>query len=445
MKQLAYTQTGLIGSQIKGGIMAFVNKKYTVNTLAYGVRWDTSQSSPVMTKGIILTGGVFIPFDYADFPIQQQMKRCVLNASKEFQYYLGADDSTKKSDGTASNIDGTDGQVHVQAAQFEYIHVTDGNYVYLLVGQGSFHFTKSDASVVLSTIHPWFWEGGTLADHKYIGAFEGVLYDDSVSAYVDGTGSSLYTAGDKIHSVAGYLPMTYISRTELRAGCTVDAPFHSQGYWSDHAILMLYLTEFATWNSQSALPGYTEGGAWDLAKRCKSGITQTLGNQSGSITWGDADSGLRCAYDFSGTPTIVVANSFRGIENPFGHIWKWVDGIKIESVGDPLTDANVFISNNPADWDDDGDSTDYEDLGIDLPLSNGYQSALHPGTFLPSVAAGGSTTYMTDYYYASSSAGLRALLSGGSLDAGALAGFADRIAANAGSYRSASLGGRAAA
>ena len=240
--------------------------------------------------------------------------------------------------------------------------------------------------------------------------------------------------------------MTYITRTEVRAGCAVDTAFHQQGYWSDHAILMLYLTEFATWNSQSALPGYTEGGSWDLAKRCKSGITKTLGNQSGSITWGDADSGLRCSHDFSGTPTVVVANSFRGIENPFGHLWKWVDGIKIQFVGSPLTDANVFVSNNPADWDDNDDNTDYEDLEIDLPLSNGYQSALHPGTFLPSVAAGGSTTYVTDYYYASSSAGWRALLSGGSLSDGAAAGCACRGATSAGSSdRGAHFGGRAAA
>ena len=412
---------------------------------AYGTRWDTTASSPVLTKGIV-AAGVFIPFDYTGFPIQEQMRRCVLNSIKELQYFTGADDSTKKADGTAANIDGTDGQVHVQVPKFEYLQTVDGNYRYDLVGTGTFYLTKSDTSVVFSSIHPWFWEGGSLADHKYIGAFEGVLYDDTSSAYVDGTGSSLYASGDKIHSISGYIPMTYISRPELRAGCTVDAAFHQQGYWSDHAILLLYITEFATWNSQIAIPGYTEGTPWDLAKRCKTGITATLGNQSGSVTYGDADVSLRCSYDWSGTPTIVVANSFRGIENFYGHIWKWVDGVKFEFVGDPLSAANIYVSNNPADWDDDENSTDYTDLGVDLPLASGYQSALHPGTFLPSsVSGGGSDTYITDYYYVGS-AGWRALVSGGHLYDGGRAGVARRNADNAGSSdRTESLGGRPAA
>jgi len=417
---------------------------YTNIMSAYGVRWTTNTSSPIMTKGIV-AGGVFVPFAYTEHPIQAQMKRCVTDASLALKYYLKESDSTKKADGTDANIDGTDGQAMVQTRKFECLDVTDGNYRYLIVGWQPFYLTKSDSSVVQSIVHPWFWEGGVLADHRYMSAFEGVLYDDAGEDYADGTGSSLYASGDKIHSVAGYIPMTYISRAEMRVACAVDSPYHAHGYWGDHAIMMLYLTEYATWNSQLALPGYTGGGGWDLTKRCKTGITQTLGNASGSISWGDANSGLRCTYDFSGTPTVIVANSFRGIENPFGHLWKWVDGVNFEFIGDPLTDAKIYICNNPADWAEDT-ATGYDDLGLDLPLTSGYQSALHPGTFLPSsVAGGGSDTFITDYYYASAAAGWRALWSGGALDGGAAGGFAFRLAYNAGSTRSADFGGRSEA
>ena len=401
---------------------------------AYGVRWDTSASSPAMTKGIV-AAGVFVPFDYQTFPVQETMKRCILNSETVFQYYLHPEDANYKENGDDSNIDGTDGQVMVQTKQFEYIDEVDGNYRYLLIGFSPFYLAKSDTSQVFSTIHPWFMEGGSLANYKYFSAFEGVLYDDTAGSYVDGTGSSLYAAGDKIHSVYGYIPMTYISRDEMRTACAVDGNYALMPYWSDHAMILLYLTRYATWNSQSALPGYTEGGSWNLTKRCKTGITATLGNRCGSVTYGDALAGLRCSYDFSGTPDVVIANSFYGIENVYGHIWKWLAQINIQYVGTPLTDANVFIANDPSVDADDTD-TNFTDLGIDLPLTSGYQSALHPGTFLPSsVSGGGSMTFLTDYYYASSSAGWRALLSGGVLTDGAYAGVAFRLAIGAASGR----------
>jgi len=419
-----------------------------LEALPYGVRWDTTNSSPAMTKGIV-SGGEFIAVAYTSYPIQEQMRRCVLDSSTVFQYYLNAENANYKENGDTANIDGTDGQVMVQIPRFHYIDQVDGDYRYFLISSKPFYFIKSDTSKVYSAVHPWFLEGGGLVDHKYFSAFEGVLYDVTAGSYVDGTGSSLYAAGDKIHSVYGYVPMTYISRTEIRAACAVDGDYYQHCYWADHAMILLYLTEYANWYSQSAtygIPGYTEGGSWDLAKRCKTGITATLGNASGSVSYGDALAALRCSYDFSGTPDVVIANSFRGIENFYGHIWKWIDGINIQFIGDPLSDADVHVCNNPANFADDT-TTNYTDLSIAMPLSDGYQSELHAGTFMPSsVSGGGSSTYITDYYYASSSAGWRALQSGGYLDYGASApGVASRDAYYAASTRGERIGGRCSA
>lgn len=412
--------------------------------LIYGARWDTSNSNPALTRGVVRSG-TFVANNNTDCPIQQRMRRCVLaHATGAVVYYLHPTDSTKKANGSAANLDGTDGQVMVEVQKFYYMITNSGVYTYFLISEDPFSFNSQTA-----TIHPWFSEESVTKPYKYVGAFEGVLWDASAGggsgAYVDGTGSSLYASGDKIHSVVGYIPMTYINRTEMRAACAVDAAFHQMGYWANEAILLLYLTEYATWYSQSALPGYTEGGGWDLTKRCKTGITKTLGNASGSITWGNADAALRCAYDFSGTPTVIVANSYRGIENAYGHLWKRVDGINIQYIGSPLTSAPVYVCNNPSQFADDT-QTNYTDLGISLPLTNGYQSALHPGTLLPSsVSGGGATTYITDYFYASAAAGWRVLLSGGYLSHSVFAGFAYRDATDAASTRYEYIGGRSAA
>jgi len=437
-----------IGSQdieIAGSVSA-----ETINLVrwpeAYGVRWDAVND--VMVPGVV-ANGVFFPWDYYDMPVHALCgKRCVRHHTNgSVLYYLDAEDSTKKADGTAADLSGASGQVMSEFSQFHYIRKNDGNYRYALVGTGSFALKLSDGSSLASAVHPWFYEGGltTPVAKKYIGAFEGVLYDTSAASYVDGTGTLLYVTGDKIHSVYGYKPMTYINRPEYRAGASVDGDYHSAGWMTREVLLLLFLTKYKSWNSQLKLPGYTEGGTWDFAKVCKTGITAQLGNRDGSVTWADAPAALRCSYDFSGTPTIVLANSFLGVENFYGHIWKWIDGINVEFIGVPLTDANVYLCNNPAAWAD-NTAVGYEIAGFDLPIANGYITDIADGHFIPTEAAGGdSATYITDYYWTSASAGWRAPRSGCSLNYGASAGAAALNANDAASTRYANFGGRSAA
>jgi len=392
-----------------------------------------------MTAGVVI-GGQFVARNYTTFPIQGLMRRCLVNHTVGgVNYYCDPSNSAYKINGDPAILTGADGQVMVEVPQFRYIICTDGDNKYFLIGRSPFSLTKSDLSVVSSAIHPWFLEGGVTSSYKYISAFEAVLKRSG--AYVDGTGDQTGTSGDLIHSIYGYYPLTYFHRTERRA-YSVDGVFHQYPFWADEAMLLLFLTEYKTWNSQAAIPGYTGASAWALTKRCKTGITASLGNASGSALWENAPSALRCTDDMTG---YYIANSFRGIENFYGHLWKWVDGINLQYVGSPLTEASVYLCNTPANWAD-GTATNYTDMGIDLPLSSGYQRNLHDGCFLPnSVSGGSSTTYVTDYFYASSSAGWRALRSGGGLRYGAYAGGMDRHAANAASTQNAEIGGRVVA
>jgi len=424
---------------INQGLIEIIGRDVTF-IAGYGVRWDSSND--IMTAGII-SGGEFIVFDYQNFPVQEQMRRCVTTHGASFgiEYYLHPEDSTLKEDGSAANIDGTDGQVMVEVPLFYYLICTDGNYKYFLVGERPFSLILSDGTEKIAKRHEWFEEGGTLSDKKYIGAFEGVLYDTGTSSYVDGNGTGQYSSGDKIHSAAGYIPLTKETRATFRAGCSEDSAYHQMGYWAREAILLLYLTEYKSWNSQAMLPGYTEGGSFNMNKVCKTGITKVFGNKSGSINWEDADTSLRCSTDQTGK---VVASSFRGVENFYGHLWKWVDGINVEYVGSPLTDANVYTCNDPSNFAD-NTSTNYVDEGIDLPLTSGWQRDLHDGCLLPSSVGGSSSTYITDYFWAGGSAGWGGVLSAGSLAQGAYAGAAAWAANASSSYRDVNIGGRPAA
>ena len=414
-------------------------------SVAYGVRWNAATDT--MTAGIIVNGK-FVAYDYQRMPVHDLCgRRCVRSLAGVRQYYLHPDDSAYKFDETASDLTGADGQAMSEFHQFHYIRKNDGDNRYCLVSRYPFYLQLADSSYLRSSVHPWFYEGGLTSPvwKKYIGAFEGVLYDTSASSYVDGTGALLYAAGDKIHSVYGYRPITYISRPEFRAGASADGDYHQMGrVGAREALILLFVTKYKSWNSQVKIPGYTEGGAWDFTKVCKTGITAQLGNQDGSITWADAPAALRCSYDFSGTPTIVLANSFLGVENFFGHVWKWLDGINVQFIGDPLTDADVYICNDPDAWADDT-AAGYDAAGIDLPLASGYISDVHDRFFLPANNSGGSGTYLTDNFYASSAAGWRAPLSGGALSYGAAAGAAAVAANFAAATRTTHIGGRPAA
>ena len=127
--------------------------------------------------------------------------------------------------------------------------------------------------------------------------------------------------------------------------------------------------------------------------------------------------------------------TYRGIENLYGHIWKFTDGINIYS-------QMPFVSNDQTTFGDDKKFAGYFRIGITLPASDGYQSTLANNKygFLPSAATGGAATYITDYYYQST--GWRVVESGGGLNYGARAGVAYLYAADASSAAAVYLGSR---
>jgi hypothetical protein len=128
------------------------------------------------------------------------------------------------------------------------------------------------------------------------------------------------------------------------------------------------------------------------------------------------------------TRTTTNVNRYRGLELPFGHIWKWTDGVNIEikSVADGDT-SKLYISNNPAHYND-SNYNNYEFRGL-TPRPEGWIRNVVFGLWgdiLPSVNGGGSTQYYCDYNYTSipsSGTSLRGVLLGGSAANGSAAGL----------------------
>jgi len=124
----------------------------------YGVSWDEVNDTYERT-GLLKGEPTSQTLSDTLLPIQAAMRRCVLNAAGEVQYYLYPTDSTKREDGViASDLTGGDGQVMVQIPKFYY------GYAYT----GTTHtwnislFPQSGLSV-----HPAFIKNGEVVDYRY--------------------------------------------------------------------------------------------------------------------------------------------------------------------------------------------------------------------------------------------------------------------------------------
>ena len=404
----------------------------TIATNSYGISWNESLDTYTRT-GSLVTQPTSQTLADAMLPIQASMRRCILNDAGEVQYYLGATDSTKREDGVlASDLTGTDGQVMVQIPKFYYKYSYSGTthtWEISLLPQFGF------------SIHPAFNKNGEVVDYRYMGAYEGIGWDASVAAYIDSTnvaatgwsGTVIDLAYDILSSVSGKCPVTDETRAEFRAIAANRGPGWRQlDFDLASTIQLLYLVEYADWNSQAMIgAGRTElsGGSW--TKDSYIGVTgKSNGDGNGTNSVGGNTNDAYMTY--------------RGIENFFGNVWKWVDGINIGGASSPADDNKVHVSNTDTDFDDDT-WANYTDLGVTLANANGYQKFLEQQArgFLPASVGGtgvGSSTYITDYYYQAT--GWRVAMRGGVVYYGAAAGVAEWSLGSASSDAYAMIGSR---
>lgn len=259
-----------------------------------------------------------------------------------------------------------------------------------------------------------------------------------VSAY------EVYKSGDKLVSVKGQLPTVNFNRTNGRTwaranGFDGETKWNLYTYEEHRAICHLFLVEYATRNSQKAVnteltpEGFRQGG---LGSGCTTGAATINGAQTWSfMPTGSSDSlGSGSGEvtvtiqqtDQSGSNTSTITrkcNRYRGIENPFGHVWKHTDDvISVYSNGYRTWYKSVkpdqFTTNKNAS---------YKSLCASTMVSSGYKTEIKATPtcdfFAVSVSGGSETTYWCDYNWDNTDASEHCLLIGGRSDYGGLAGL----------------------
>jgi hypothetical protein len=409
----------------------------------YGVRRMVGQTSSILTR----IGNPDLHKITIGLPVQKLMKRCLLLPNGTVNYYLDANDSTLKADGTPADLTGADGNIMVEIPEHYARFWID------TVGAQEYE----NAAI---SIYPIF--GYNKIEKHYISAYEASLNRTTLKAgsvvnlttdWRGGTNASTNDANEK--TLLGK-PVTNLTRANERlysgnigAGwCQEPFQFFSPWRW-------LYYIEYANTNAQLAVnttpttEGYRQGGLgtgltnangteWNNFNAynpfCPTGHTNSLGNNSGEKDL------VMINFGGAGVNRTFKANSYRGIELPFGHIWKRVDGININRTGGQVLaygkkGTTGFVDNT---------ATGYEFIGV-MPYATGYILNLlfgDSGIILPKTNGGGATTGFCDYYEFPTSDGWRAPLFSAPAITGAVAGFACVTANNTPAYASALLGFR---
>lgn len=259
-----------------------------------------------------------------------------------------------------------------------------------------------------------------------------------VSAY------EVYKNDDRLISVKGQLPTVNFNRTDGRTwaranGFDGEAKWNLYTYEEHRAICHLFLVEYATRNSQKAVntaltpEGFRQGG---LGSGCTTGTATINGAQTWSfIPTGSSDSlGSGSGEvtvtiqqtDSSGSNTSTITrkcNRYRGIENPFGHIWKHTDDIISVYNGDYRT----WYKSMKPDQFSTNKNTSYKPLCSSTMVSSGYKTEIKATPtcdfFAMSVSGGSENTYWCDYNWDNTDTSEHCLLIGGRSDDGGAAGL----------------------
>lgn len=410
----------------------------------YGIEWNATVSNPKPTR----IGKMEL---HKELPLQSLMRRCILKDNGTVNYYLHANDSTKRDNGAAANLTGADGQYMVELPDMYVRFETDG-----------------DISRHLQSTEPL--PGFRLWRKDYVSAVEATVQRSTttlcsvVNKDADYRGGNNDASRDGTYKTQLGMPATQISLTNFRAYARKrgSTEWNCNLYQTHRKLWWLFAVEYANFNSQDAFNaeldenGYHQGGLssgvttlngtkWNTFNNyypfVPCGTTNSLGNHSGVVEFTMPDE-----YD-PGVPTKVNVPSYRGVENPFGHIWKWTDGCKclIQSETDGGL-SEFYVCDDPAAFTSSG-VVNY-DLRGNLPRKEGYVKKLilgEHGEIMPLEVGGGSTTYFCDYFYTnipSSGVSERGVLFGGAAHYGTSAGFVFAYTNSAATSTSANVGSR---
>lgn len=386
---------------------------------AYGVEWDTASSSPDGVR----VGNMQL---HRELPVQSKMRRCLLDRDGGVEEYL-------------------DNELSWGGSYLDYAVMTEiPEHWYKL------YFNGTKFRMMLSEIP---LPGYKHADKFYISTYEARMYrTDNLLCSAAGAsklsdpnsinfrgGDNTAEWDDTYRSLLG-CPVTNLTRDQFRqAARKRGSGWEMYTYGAHKTLFWLFAVEYATLNSQKPFNaqkdanGFSQGGLGNGPTQMtdwtnfnnnnpliQCGYTNEFGNGSGEKAYV-----VKNASD--GTHATLMANRYRGIENPFGHIWKHTDGANIQVTTGDSGLSILWTTSDPSNFSDTS-YTGYDKKGNVCRINGHVKKMLlgEDGDIIATEVGGSTSTYWCDNYYTSTSVSrMQLVVVGGRSDDGLNAGLVD--------------------
>lgn len=333
------------------------SKKVTVESLTsvFGVSWDSSNPSTALTR---LTKAndpnKLVTVDITTEPVPAVGTGSGSSPFDNYMPWMGMEEyNVVEATGLVGPKKGESGfsrrnsAVMVKIPEFYYKVEKSGNI---------FHYYVADSPVDGFNLHP--------GSECYVARYEGIA----------ATNSSL---GKFLRSYSSNLtPGTGETRADFRTRArNMASGFQLYDFAAWCAVGLLYRVEYADWGSQEK-------------------INRGIVNDSSVHKTGETDAMVYHTGRAAGGLINTAAVQYRWIENPWGNVFEWIDGINVNN-------RVPYICTEPESYADDTTSN-YTSSGITLPNSGWIKglgfSSVFPWALLPDTTGGGSaTTYIPDY------------------------------------------------
>lgn len=384
---------------------------------AYGVEWDTASSSPDGVR----VGNMQL---HRELPIQSKIRGVILDNKGGIKSYLNN-----------SNWSNINTEYLTESVMTEIPEHWYKLYQY-----------RTKFRMMLSAMP---LPGYNHIDQFYISSFESGIDRSSstlISSYGVGSTNVNKRGGDNTaewdstyRSLLGR-PVTNLTRDQFRqAARKRGSGWEMYTYGAHKTLFWLFAVEYATLNSrkpfnaQKDANGFSQGGLGNGPTQMtdwtnfnnnnpliQCGYTNEFGNGSGEKAYV-----VKNASD--GTHATLMANRYRGIENPFGHIWKHTDGANIQVTTGDSGLSILWTTSDPSNFSDTS-YTGYDKKGNVCRINGHVKKMLlgEDGDIIATEVGGSTSTYWCDNYYTSTSVSrMQLVVVGGRSDDGLNAGLVD--------------------
>lgn len=378
---------------------------------AYGVEWDMASSSPDGKR----VGNMQL---HRDLPVQSGMIRCIIDNNGGIVRY---------NDEAVDDILTQSAMVEIPEHWFKlYTNGTKFKAMFSAIPlPGYNHIDKFYISTMEARIYR---NNSTLFSSKDVNSTDSSVRGGDNTADWDGTYRSLLGR-----------PVTNLTRDQFRqAARKRGSGWEMYTYNAHKTLFWLFAVEYATldsqkpFNAQKDANGFAQGGLgpgptqmtdWTNFNKANPLIPCGYTNEFGS---GSGEKAYVVKNASGGTHATLMANRYRGIENPFGHIWKYTDGANIQVTTGDAGLSILWTTDDPSNFSDTS-YTGYDKKG-NICRTDGYAKKMllgEDGDIVATEVGGSSSTYWCDYYYTYTSANrIQVLLIGGSADVGQNSGLA---------------------